>query len=338
VTASETGCLSAEDFSSRIDEFCRGQVIIWNHRESGVAATALDLRLCARFLGERGLSALNGPALLEFITWLRVDRNNSPASVNRKISSVKTYVRYLRFTQVEGAGAVPTRELPRINVPWQGPVETLSPCDVQRLFGGVDRGSSHGMRDFMMYSLMYRLGLRVGEVHALNVGDIDFDEQLLTVHGKGGKKRILPLVTDLPELLRDWLTVRSSFFRTRGSDALFISQKGNRMAIRTIEENFQKLVERTGPYSIERVTPHTLRHAFATHAIDEGDCNPVTLKAVLGHVRMSSTQIYLHPSRKTQRKAVNDHPANEILSGLVSIEILSKHQNWKNPIEKDKAA
>ena len=138
----------------------------------------IDLRLCAQFLEERRLAVLDGPALLRFISWLRTERGNCPAAANRKISSVKTYMRFLRFMQVHGAEAVPVRELPRINVPWRGPVQTLSPDEVRRLLDGPDRSSAHGCRDFVMYSLMYRLGLRVGEVHALNLGDIDFDELL----------------------------------------------------------------------------------------------------------------------------------------------------------------
>jgi len=303
-----------------------------NHRESGVEAAALDLRLCERFMTERGLPVLDGNALLGFIGWLRTERGNSPPAANRKISSVKTYLRFLRFMQIDGAERVPVRELPRINISWRGPVQTLSPEEVRRLFEGIDRTSANGARDFMIYSFMYRLGLRVGEVHALDTGDIDFNEQLITVHGKGGKQRILPLVSDLPDLLRNWLAVRAACFRTRGNDALFLSQKGGRIAIRTIEENFQKLVRHTGPYTIEHVTPHTLRHAFATHAVDESECNMVTLKAIMGHARLTSTEIYLHPSRKTLRKAVNDHPAGEILADLTGMEILTKQQKWKQKV------
>lgn len=291
----------------------------------------IDLRLCERFMNERGIAFLDGPALLQFISWLRTERGNSPAAANRKISSVKTYMRFLRFSRVEGAGDVPVDELPRINVPWRGPVQTLSPTEVRCLLDGLDRGSAHGYRDFVMYSLMYRLGLRVGEVHALDLDDIDSDELLITVHGKGGKTRVLPLVSDLPDILREWLAIRSAFYRARGNEALFISQKGKRIAIRTIEDNFAKLVRRTGPFTIGKVTPHTLRHAFATHAVEESDCSMVTLKAVMGHARLTSTEIYLHPSRKTLRKAVNDHPAGEILAGIVPLEILAKHQKWKEP-------
>jgi len=322
--------LSSMDFSRHIDAFCVWQLEVTNHRQSGVDATLIDLHLCERFLIENDYAVLDGPALLAFITWLRMERGNEPVSVNRKISSVKTYLRFLRFMQIAGAERVPTRELPRINVSWRGPVQTLSPEEVRRLFDGVDRTSANGFRDFIIYSLMYRLGLRVGEVNALDVGDIDLDELIITVHGKGGKQRILPLVSDMPALLRDWFAVRASSFRTRGKEPLFLSQKGSRIAIRTIEENFQKLVQYTGPYTIEHVTPHTLRHAFATHAVEESDCNMVTLKAVMGHARFTSTEVYLHPSPKTLRKAVNNHPAGEILADLTGLEILSKQQKWKH--------
>ncbi|OGV65752.1 MAG: hypothetical protein A3K19_25755 [Lentisphaerae bacterium RIFOXYB12_FULL_65_16] len=318
-------------FAEHIEAFGRWQVEVANHRRSGVQAALLDLRLCGRFMHEHGLDALDGPALLEFIAWLRTERHNSPAAANRKISSVKTYLRFLRFMQVDGAAQVPARELPRINVPYSGPIQTLAPEEVRRLLGGIDRTSAHGTRDFVICSLLYRLGLRVGEVAALDVADIDLSEQLITVHGKGGRRRILPLVCDMPDLLRHWLAVRTACFRTRGNDALFLSQKGGRMSVRTIEENFQKLVRHTGPYSVQHVTPHTLRHAFATHAVEESDCNLITLKAVMGHAKLTSTEIYLHPSRKTLRAAVNNHIANDILKELPGMEILTKHQKWRHP-------
>ena len=124
--------------------------------------------------------------------------------------TIKGHLRLLRFMQLDGAEQVPVRELPRINVPYRGPVQTLSAQEVRRLFEGIDRASANGSRDFVVYSLLYRLGLRVGEVHALDITDID-----------------------------------------------------------------------------------------------------------------------LHPSPKTLRNAVNDHPAGEILAEFTGVEILGKHQKWR---------
>ncbi len=323
--------LTTADFLANIDAFQTWQLKLANHRPSGVAAAILDLRLCGRYLATTELEQIDGPALLGFISHLRQVRENSPASVNRKISSLKTYWRFLRFMEVSGADSVPIRELPRICVPYRGPVQTLSLGEIQRLFKAIDQTSSNGFRDFTVYSLMYRLGLRIGEVHNLNVEDADLVEGELTVRGKGGKTRIMPLVPDMLDLLRQYLAVRARFYSrsSKKLTALFLSQKGNRLAVRTMEDNFRKLVRRSGQYSIDKVTPHTLRHAFATHAVEHSSCRLVTLKAVMGHARLASTEIYLHPSRKMQRQAVNAHVSNEILSDLSGPTILGRQQKWK---------
>jgi len=318
------------DFIGMFSEYERYQLVIGNHCVSGVKATMSDLNLMGSFLLDSEIAAVNGPVLLEFISWLRNDRKNGPGATNRKISSVKTYMRFLRFMDIDGAATVPAKELKRIRQPWQGPVNTLSPEGVKHLFDGVDRNSAHGFRDSTIYSLLYRLGLRVGEAHRLDVDDINFEQEAITVKGKGRKERTLALVGDLPDLLRQYLAVRQCCYRTRGQDALFLSQKGNRLAVRTIQENFAALVDRTGPHSIEKVTPHTLRHAFASHAVD-GDCQLLVLQAVMGHASMSSTEIYSHPSRETLRKAVNDHIANEILSGLTALTIFRMRQQCAPP-------
>lgn len=114
---------------------------------------------------------------------------------------------------------------------------------------------------------------------------------------------------------------------TKDSDALFISKKGNRLAQRTAQENFQKIVEKAGTLSLDRVTPHSLRHAFASHAID-GEADLIVLKAVLGHASLQSTEHYVHPSMRVLQKAVNEHISSQILSELIeeNVVILSIQQ------------
>jgi len=165
---------------------------------------------------------------------------------------------------------------------------------------------------------------------SINIKDIDLEKDILTIHGKGRRKRILPLISDMSKLIRTWLDIRPQLYGADVQDALFISKKGNRLAARTAQENFQKLVSQTGPLSLKKVTPHSLRHAFATHAV-EGNADLVVLKAVMGHASIHSTQIYVHPSLKTLRKAVNDHIASDILGELIDtgVVILRTQQIWR---------
>ncbi len=124
--------------------------------------------------------------------------------------------------------------------------------------------------------------------------------------------------------------MRELLLGAQEQNALFVSKKGNRLSARTAQENFQKIVAQAGPFSIKKITPHSLRHAFATHAM-EGDADLIVLKAVMGHASIHSTQIYIHPSLETLRKAVNDHIAADILSDLIEegVVILRMQQKWK---------
>jgi len=304
---------------------------VFNHQLSGVEANRRDLSLFSGYCHEKNYDNIDGDAILTFIGWLKYDRANSAGAINRKISSVRSYIKYLRFRQVDGADDLPIEYLSRARQPYTGPYQTLSAEEVKQLLSSIDCCSILGYRDYLLYSLLYRLGLRIGEALAINLEDIDLKKQVITIHGKGRRQRVLPLISDIAEMMHSWLSMRTKVFGAQEQNALFVSKKGNRLSARTTQENFQKVVVQAGPFSIKKITPHSLRHAFATHAI-EGDADVVVLKAVMGHASIHSTQIYIHPSLETLRKAVNDHIAADILSDLIKqgTVILRMQQEWKD--------
>ncbi|HWR97058.1 MAG TPA: tyrosine-type recombinase/integrase [Candidatus Methanoperedens sp.] len=320
--------IAVREFRKHIKAYLDLRVRIFDHQPSGTEANARDLQVFSRYLEERSVRRISGETLLNFVTHLREARDNGAGAINRKIASIRSYVRYLRFAQVAGAEKFPIESLGRARQPYAGPVQTLEPQEVPRLFRGLDTHSVLGLRDFVLLSLLYRLGLRLGEALRITLEDVDLERQLLHVHGKGRRERTLPLVADLPEILENWLLVRQKLRNAERLPALFISKKGHRLSGRTAQENLQKIVARAGTFSIEKITPHTLRHAFASHAI-EGDANLIVLKAVMGHASIKSTELYLHPSMRLLRKAVNDHVASEILGDLVAekIVVLRVHQS-----------
>ena len=322
--------LYVKHFDHYLEQYIEERHRLFNHQLSGVESNKRDLRLFSRFLHKRRHRSITGDVILTFIAWLRSERDNSAGAINRKISSLRSYIKYLRFRQVNGADDLPVEYLGRARQPYAGPIEALSLEEVKLLLGSIDRESILGYRDYVLFSLLYRLGLRIGEALSINIKDIDFEKDILTIHGKGRRKRILPLISDMSKLILTWLDLRPQLYGADVQDALFISKKGNRLAARTAQENFQKLVSQTGPLSLKKVTPHSLRHAFATHAV-EGNADLVVLKAVMGHASIHSTQIYVHPSLKTLRKAVNDHIASDILGELIDngVVILRTQQIWK---------
>jgi site-specific recombinase XerD len=309
--------ISLTDFDHHREDYRNLRLGIFNHQPSGVKGNEYDLNLFSNYFHKHNIKAITGVEILNSLAWLREERGNHAGAINRKEASIRSYFRYLRFVQIEGADSFPIESMPRAREPYTGPVKALEPDEVSRLLGSIDKDSVLGFRDFFLYSMLYRLGLRIGEAISINIKDIDFEKEILNIHGKGRRERKLPLLPDLMDILEKWLVFRTKLYGANQLDALFISKKGNRLSIRTAQNNFQKIVIKAGPFSIEKVTPHSLRHAFATHAI-EGEQDIFVLKAILGHASTKSTEIYLHPSMRVLRKAVNNHIASEILADLIT--------------------
>jgi site-specific recombinase XerD len=328
-------CVAAQDIRDNTDPWLRMRLRM-NHRPSGVDSNERDIRIFVRFLDKNNICSVSGTTLLDYITHLKDERKNCSGSINRKLSSLRSFFRHLRFVQVEGSETFPIRELPRARQPYSGPQLALEPAEVQRLFADMEIDTTLGYRNMLIYSLMYRMGLRISEVSGLNIADVNLDENLITIHGKGAKTRVLPLVDALAAQMKKWLRKRKKLLNADTLEALFISKKGKRIANRTIQENFKKCITPMGKLSLDKVTPHSLRHAFASHAI-EGECNLVVLQHIMGHSCISSTQIYLHPSMGMLRKAMNDHLASEIVGTLID-DSLGSASIRKNGRKREKAA
>lgn len=325
--------ISVRNYDAYIQDYIDVTIGTFGYSPSGRRAVKHDLSLFSGYLRDNGNCPVTGDSLLGFLAWARNDRGNVSGTINRKISSVRSYVRHLRFRQVPGAEQLPIESLGRAREPYSGPVKVLTPEEVRRLIDGVDQCSVLGIRDHLLFRILYRLGLRLGEALAIDLKNVDFENEVLQIHGKGRRERTLPLVSDIADLIKIWLLHRGRLMGANRETALFLSKKGNRLAARTAQENFQKAVAKAGPLSLSKVTPHSLRHAFASHAL-EGKADLVVLKAVLGHARIKSTYIYLHPSMRMLKEAVNDHLASEILGDLVTekILVLRVHQKWEeNP-------
>ncbi len=308
--------IGLNDFDNYQQDYHQLRLGLLDHQPSGVAANIRDLNLFSRYFHDNKQQDITGVSILGALTWFREVRNNHAGAINRKESSLRSYLKYLKFTQVSGTSGFPIENLPRAREPYNGPIEALEPKEVTRLLAGIDGNSVLGVRDLLLYTLLYRLGLRIGEAMSIDLHDIDFEHEILTIHGKGRRQRKLPLLPDLMELLDSWLNCRNRLYNADRLDALFVSKKGNRLSIRTAQDNMKKLVDKADPFTIDKVTPHSLRHAFATHAI-EGEQDLIVLKAIMGHASSKSTEIYVHPSMRILKKAVNDHISAEILDELI---------------------
>ncbi|MBT7067436.1 MAG: tyrosine-type recombinase/integrase [Verrucomicrobia bacterium] len=315
---SEPLIILRKDFEAYIDDWIDLSVNVTNHQASGLKSREYDLRLCVEFLRENKVDEITPSRLMDYLKYARQQRDNAPGTCNRKRASLRAYIRHLRLRGVSGAMAFPVEAIPPFCVPYQGQQFNMEPAEVRRLLDALDVDSLHGKRDRVVMTLLYKSALRVSELAALDVNDIDFERGCISVHGKGRKERDMPLDADMTEMLREWLVVRDEYAGATRGPALFLSQKGNRLAVRTIQDNFKKLVDSLPEFSIKRVTPHALRHAFASHSLelDASDRQLVLLKSYLGHSLFKSTLIYARPSMKVLRQAMTEHVASEILADI----------------------
>jgi site-specific recombinase XerD len=185
----------------------------------------------------------------------------------------------------------------------QGEVEPLNGRELGRLLAVLEGSGWLDQRNLTMVSLMARAGLRVSEVVAMYREDVTLSErkgEVLVRQGKGQKERVVPLSNLARQHLRAYLAVRPAFSETR----LFVSRNGQPLSERDVQRVVARAARQAG---IERtVTPHLLRHTFATRALRQGNIDLATLSALLGHENLTTTARYLHPDRAQVGQMVED--------------------------------
>jgi site-specific recombinase XerD len=183
----------------------------------------------------------------------------------------------------------------------------LTVAETDALLSAVDTGEFHGLRDRTILELIYSSGLRIDELVKLNLANIDYLNEEIKVLGKGSKERIVPVGSQASVLVKQYIQVlkQQAVFKA-GSMALFINKNGTRLTARSIERMIKKAALKAG---IQKdVTPHTLRHSFATHLLDNG-LDLRSVQELLGHANLSTTQIYTHLSiAKLKKEYDKAHP------------------------------
>ncbi len=278
--------------------------------ERGLAQNTLEAyrRDLVRYTGylrtrRKQAMALDRAEVPRYLLLLR-EAGLSPRSVTRHLSAIR---QFHRFMVREGhATQDPTAHLesPR---PWRRLPGVLSSDDVSRLLEVPMPPTPQGIRDRAMLELTYASGLRVSELVGLRLSDLDLAAGIVRVVGKGGKERLVPLGDAAAESLRLYLRrSRPALERPRASAHLFLGRHGRGLT----RQMFWQLLKRTARTAgiTKPVTPHTLRHSFATHLL-EGGADLRSVQLMLGHADIGTTQIYTHLSR-AHLKAVYDkyHP------------------------------
>ena len=309
--------VSKEHFFNHIENFMDYRKTIYEASDQTIKSNRIDIRLFKDFLDTKQYNYINGKAVIDFQYYLKQQRLNCGSSINRKIFTLRSYSKYLNLEQIPNVKTLPFYDVLKCRQGYRTRANALSKEQVKSIFDFIDRESCLSVRDYAVYALMYKLGLRIGEVHKLNLENINFDSRKITVLGKGNKRRSLYIDDEMTAILTQWIAVRKQFLNYDISNALFISKKGNRLAIRTIEDNFKKIIEKLNINVPFNVTCHTLRHSFASHLNDE-DVDILVIQDLLGHATPRTTaDYYIHPSEKKVREALEKLPGVIYMNKLV---------------------
>ena len=226
-------------------------------------------------------------------------------TIARKLASLRSLYRYLMREGVVSDNPAANLTLPRREK--RLPI-FLDEAEVERLLQAPDPADTTGRRDRAILEMLYSTGMRISELAAVSMEDLDLIGEVVKAKGKGKKERLVPLGRPAIEALRDYLAVRPTLAQGHSVSrrALFINKGGGRLSDRGIRRLFDKHARRAGLGG--RASPHTLRHSFATHMLNRG-ADLRSVQELLGHASLASTQIYAHVT--TERlKAVYDkaHP------------------------------
>jgi len=264
-----------------------------------VRAYHRDLRGLVDFLVDRDVDApeaVDAGDLREYVFHLK-ERGLAASTIRRAQSSIRTY-----FSFLVGEGAVEGDPSERMESPRSGRrlPTVLSRGETERLLEAPDPDHPLYWRDRAILETLYATGIRVSELVALRIVDVDADEGICTVFGKGSKERIVPVGrTALLVLDRYLREVRPKLESGEGKGAVFLSHRGRPLSRVAIWNLVKEAAEEAG---IEKdVSPHTLRHSFATHLL-EGGADLAAVQELLGHADISTTQIYTHVDREYLRE------------------------------------
>lgn len=287
-----------------LDSFCD---LLW--LEDGLSPNTLqsyrrDLTQFSAWLeGLRSTLLLDASqADIEAYLQYRFSRKTSPRSTARLLSALK---RFYRLALRDGRIALdPTLKIDTPKLPRSLP-KSLSEADVDRLLNAPDTAELLGLRDKAMLEILYASGLRVSELVTLRISNVSLDMGVLSVMGKGGKERMVPLGEEALLWLSRYLTgARPQILAGTISDALFVTRRGAAMT----RQGFWYLIKRRALQAgLARLpSPHVLRHAFATHLLNHG-ADLRVVQMLLGHADISTTQIYTHVARERLKQLHAQH-------------------------------
>ncbi len=267
-----------------------------------------DLQKLSSFAQEQQLSftTLQRHHLEMFLAELH-DSGISPRSVARIISALKSFFRFLLMDHYREDNPAELMETPRIGL--KLPV-VLTLEEIDRLLGVIDLSTVEGTRNYAIIETLYSCGLRISELTNLRFSDLYPNEGFIRVEGKGSRQRLVPISGIAVQKIRNWLPYRSQINIKKGhEDILFVTSRGKAISRVTVFHYLRQYSEMAGLQ--KTISPHVLRHSFATHLLERG-ANIRVIQEMLGHEKITTTEIYTHLDRNFLRQEIIEHhPRNK---------------------------
>ena len=263
-----------------------------------------DINQYLVYLGDLDIKNLSDVKSTHIRDYIRIlsDGGMAPASISRIISSIRTYYRFLSSENILDENPVLLINNPKL--PKKLP-DVLSEKEISLIINAIQESSQFYQRDKAIIELLYSCGIRVTELCNLEMSNLFIDEDLIRVMGKGNKERLLPLGVRSKKYLDDYIKhSRNSHIKKSGSSFVFVSRNGNQLTRAMINIILNKWTQASGLK--KSVSPHKLRHSFATHLL-EGGADLRFVQALLGHSDISTTQIYTHIDKHYLKEVYKIH-------------------------------
>ena len=263
--------------------------------ENTIASYGIDLKLFLEYLRENEIPSFKQVNKEVIVNYMQAEKNNNKAnsSILRSVSSLRKFFQYLAQEKIIEKDPMLLIDTPKKK---QHLPQGLTKEEVEKLLHSPNTGQVLGLRDRAMLELMYATGLRISEIINLKLEDLHLTMGTLQTLGKGHKERSVPVVDEAIKWINRYLEeARPKLLKQKRSNYLFLNFHGNNLTRQGVWKNLKAEVRKAGIQ--KNITPHTLRHSFATHILENG-ADLRIVQELLGHADISTTQIYTHLSNK----------------------------------------
>ena len=274
---------------------------------NSVAAYSQDIKKLIRFLTEHEIAVsplqIDGNIIERFV--YSSAKVMAPRSQARMISGIRNFFDYLIFEDLRKENPTDLLESPKIG---RKLPDTLSETEINQIISGIDLSKPEGERNRAMLETLYSCGLRVSEMIELRISDLFFEEGFIKVIGKGNKQRFVPINNYMIKLIETYKNlIRSGIKAQKGfEDTLFLNRRGKQLSRNMVFMILKELTQRAG--ISKTVSPHTFRHSFATHLLENG-ADLRSIQQMLGHESITTTEIYMHLDKSHLKQVVEKfHP------------------------------